>query len=114
MLFEDTGSLGYLELDGTTEVQPMTIEGLVHSGAGTFNGADKLDDGRYLLYYNIDGVSWLYEAALDEASMTMEVKHIITGQGQIVNIVVPAENRDRVTMFLVAEDLHLSQGKITI
>jgi pimeloyl-ACP methyl ester carboxylesterase len=94
-LFEDTGSLGYLELSRPAEVKPMEISGLKHTGTGEFTGTKELGDGRYLLYYNIDGVSWLYEAQVDEQTMTMKAEHIITGQGKIANGVLESDYYDK-------------------
>ena len=96
-LFEDTGSLGYLNFDDPSRVTPMEIKGLKHEGAGTFNGAEKLAGSRYLLYYNIDGVSWLYEAELDETSMTMKIKYVLAGQGQIASGVLEHHHYEKQT-----------------
>ena len=84
-LFEDTGGLGYLDFSNPDDVKPMQITGLVHSGTGEFNGAQHLEENRFVLNFNIDGVSWLYEARLDESSMTMNAEHVIAGQGKISN-----------------------------
>src|SRR5262249_14241804 len=33
-LFDDAGSPGYLAIDGETEIEPVAVEGIVHSGRG--------------------------------------------------------------------------------
>ncbi|MFC1936155.1 alpha/beta hydrolase family protein [Chloroflexota bacterium] len=96
-LFEDTGSLAYFSLENPAEITPMKIEGLKHIGTGEFIGAKKLAGDRYLLNYNIDGVSWLYEAQLDEQTMTMHAKYVIAGQGQIAGGVLEHHYYDQQT-----------------
>ncbi len=94
-LFKDTGSLGYFDLSNPAEVKPMEITGLKHSGAGEFGGAQYLTGDRYLLNFNIDGVSWLYEARLDESAMTMNAGAVIAGQGEIASGVLEHHYYDK-------------------
>jgi len=55
---------------------------------------DHLKDNRYLLRYNIDGASWLYEAEFDEASLQMNLINVICGTGQISDGVLEAVSYD--------------------
>jgi pimeloyl-ACP methyl ester carboxylesterase len=84
-LFEDAGGLGYLPLSGAAEIQPVTIAALVHQGNGEFLDAQHLKDNRYLLIYNIDSCSWLYEATFDEEKLLMTANYVLAGTGQIAN-----------------------------
>ena len=65
-LFEDTGSLGFLEFDAPGVVQPVSISGFVHEGVGELEGFQHLEGDRYSVTYNIDGCSWVYAGAFDE------------------------------------------------
>jgi len=96
-MFEDTGGLAYFDLENPLEVTPIKINGLKHKGFGAFNGAKKLDGDRYLLHYNIDGVSWLYEAQLEEETMAVDAKYVIAGQGLIANGVLEHNYYDKKT-----------------
>ena len=82
-LFEDTYGLGYLALDGSTEVVPVKISGQVHNGIGELTGVDQLHDNRYSVEYNIDGCSWLYEGTFDEAALELHLDQVLCGQGQL-------------------------------
>jgi len=94
-LFSDTYGLGYSELAKPHEVKPITITGVVHTGAGELTGLDHLRDNRYEVTYNIDSCSWLYEGTFDEASLTMKLASVICGQGQISNGVLESTHYDK-------------------
>ena len=81
-LFEDTGSLAYLDLSRPGEIDPVAIEGLRHSGAGELEGLDHLEEDRYALTYNIDGCSWVYAGAFDEDERAFTVERILVGEGE--------------------------------
>ena len=80
-LFDDTGSLGYLELDHAGEVEPIAITGLVHEGVGELDRIQHLEHDRVALVYNIDGCSWVYDAIFDEPSRTVTATRVLMGQG---------------------------------
>ncbi len=82
-VFDDAGSPGYLELDGPGEIEPVTIDGLVHEGAGEFEGLQHLEGSRYAALYSIDGCSWVYETVFDESARTLEVKRVLVGKGEL-------------------------------
>jgi len=87
-LFEDTGGLAYLEIDQPDELQPVPIKGIVHQGIGEFNGLRHLDGTRYLAFFNIDGVDWVYEATFDEKQLKLNLQNVLVGQGKLSNGVV--------------------------
>ena len=60
-LFNDGGSLAYLPLDDSRELEPVQISGTKHEGKGELEDVKKLEDDLYLLSYNIDGCSFIYE-----------------------------------------------------
>jgi dipeptidyl aminopeptidase/acylaminoacyl peptidase len=82
-LFEDGGSPGYLDLDAPGEVEPVSVEGVVHRGQGELEGMRHLEGVRYALTYNIDGVSWIYEARFDEAARSLAVERVLVGEGDL-------------------------------
>jgi dipeptidyl aminopeptidase/acylaminoacyl peptidase len=82
-VFEDSGSPGYLAFDGSGEIEPVTIEGLVHEGAGELEGLQHLEGSRYAARYNIDGCSWVYEASFGEAARKLTVERVLVGEGEL-------------------------------
>jgi pimeloyl-ACP methyl ester carboxylesterase len=93
-LFDDSYGLGYLDLkevnEGSPRARPVPITRMAHTGAGELESIEHLRDNRYLLRYNIDGSSWLYEGAFDEDALKMELKAVICGQGDLSNGVLEA------------------------
>ena len=98
-LFEDTMSLGYLELANPEEVRPVAISGAVHEGVGEMDHLEHLAGNRYVVGYNIDGCSWLYEGTFDEEGLAVDLQHVICGRGELSNGVLEAyfydKERDR-------------------
>ena len=82
-VFDDSGSPGYLELDGSGEIEPVTIEGLVHEGAGELEALQYLEGSRYAARYNIDGCSWVYETLFDEAGRSLTVERVLVGEDEL-------------------------------
>ncbi len=78
-LFDDGYGLSYLPFDDPGAVQPVVISGLTHSGAGELTGLHHRVDNRFTVEYNIDGSSWAYEGALDEASRSFDVLRVLVG-----------------------------------
>ena len=82
-VFDDAGSPGYLELDGSGEIEPVTIEGLIHEGAGELEALQHLEGSRYAAQYNIDGCSWVYETLFDEAGRSLTVERVLIGEDEL-------------------------------
>lgn len=80
-LFQDTYSLGFLELDNPETITPVKFKGLTHTGIGEFNRVEELKNGRFLLSFNIDGASWAYEAIYDPDEKVMETVSTLVGDG---------------------------------
>ena len=93
-LFDNTGSLGYLGLSQPRDVEPVTIKGLRHKGAGELEGLDHLEGDRYSLTYNIDGCSWVYAGALDEEARTFTVERVLVGEGELAGGVLHGIDHD--------------------
>ncbi|HMA34211.1 MAG TPA: prolyl oligopeptidase family serine peptidase, partial [Chloroflexia bacterium] len=94
-LFADTFGLGYIPLTPAGEPVPVTIAGTRHHGGGELVSLEHLRDDRYLVGYNIDGVSWLYEGRFDEAARAMQLDQVICGTGRLANGVLEAVYYDK-------------------
>lgn len=94
-LFSDTYSLNYLDLSNPAEIRPVELQGVVHTGLGEMIGLSHIDADRYLVYYNIDGCSWLYEGRFDEEHLSFHLETVLCGQGQISNGVLESAHYDK-------------------
>lgn len=95
-IFSDTYGLAWMPLADPDNIQPVTINGLVHEGQGEMTTLERLEGNRYLLGFNIDGCSWRYEGTLDEAAMQLNLEHVLCGQGELANGVLEKLRYDKV------------------
>jgi dipeptidyl aminopeptidase/acylaminoacyl peptidase len=94
-LFDDTGSLGYLDLGHPGSIEPVAFSGHVHEGVGELERIQHLEGDRFAVVYNIDGCSWVYDASLDEAGRTVVASHVLVGQGELADGVLHGLHYDR-------------------
>ncbi len=94
-IVEDTYGIGYIDLEQPGDIRPGSISGVKHSGAGELSTLSYLKDDRYLVSYNMDGVSWVYEGVFDEDKMEMKLERIVCGDGELSDGVMNAINYDR-------------------
>lgn len=94
-IFDDKGGFGYLDLAKPGEITPVKVTGVVHQGEGELDGFDHLDGECYAVTYNIDGVSWLYEATYDAARREVRLEAVLTGKGQIASGVLEKMKYDK-------------------
>ncbi len=94
-LFDDAGSLGYLDLSRPRELEALTITGFEHEGAGELESLTHLEGDRFVLTYNIDGCSWVYAGTFDEAARTFAVDRVLVGEGQLADGVLHGLDFDR-------------------
>lgn len=87
-LFEDTGGLGSLSLSTDCDVRPVNISGTIHTGLGELIGLKHIRENRYILNFNIDGCSWVYEAEFDDPGLSMKVTRTICGQKPVASCVL--------------------------
>ncbi len=78
-VFEDTFSLGYIDLAKPGDLEPVTLKGVKHKGIGELMEIDHVTDDRYFLIFNIDGCSWVYEGVFNEKKRLMSLKHTLVG-----------------------------------
>ena len=83
--FDDLGGFALMTLDNPQDYQPLKIKGAKHTGIGQISGFRHIEDNRFMIAYNIDGVSWYYESELDENTQSMTVKHTIVGDPPLNN-----------------------------
>ena len=82
-VFDDAGSLGYLDLAAPGELAPVPITGIEHDGAGELERLQHLDGDRFVLHYNIDGCSWAYDGRFDETTRSFSNERVLVGQGEL-------------------------------
>jgi pimeloyl-ACP methyl ester carboxylesterase len=80
-IFKDYGSVTYLPFASPDEVVEVPVRGLIHRGKGELVDIKLIDKNLFLLEYNIDGCSWLYESEYKETrrGRTLTVKRTLCG-----------------------------------
>ena len=101
-LYDDTGSLAYLDLARPGELEPVTLDGLAHSGAGELELIERLEGDRYALRFNIDGCSWAYAGTFDEPARQFAVERVLVGEGELEGGVLHGLHHDTVSGRFVA------------
>ena len=96
-LFDDAYGPGYIAFDRPGEVEPVELTGIVHEGVGELERFQRIDGDRYLAVFNIDGVSWAYEADFDEAARTLSLGRVLVGEAELAGGVVHGIARDKET-----------------
>ena len=95
-LFDDSGLPGYLALDrDEAEIEPVSVEGVTHSGRGELERLKHLEGDRYAAVYNIDGCSWAYDAHFDEDERRLTYKRVLVGEGELAGGVLHGLDLDR-------------------
>ncbi len=80
---DDKFSFGYIDLGKPGKIEPVKVDGTVHTGIGELAGFRRLKGSHYAVQYNIDGCSWLYEGIFNEAKRSMSLKHVLVGDGDL-------------------------------
>lgn len=78
-VFEDTYSLGYIDFRQPGVLEPVQLKGIKHIGVGEMEGVARLYKDHYMLFFNIDGCSWVYEGVFDEKKRRMNLVHTLVG-----------------------------------
>lgn len=82
-LYDDAGSLAYLDLTRPGELEPVALDGLAHTGVGELYGLEHLDGDHFRLTFNIDGCSWAYAGSFDEVGRRFTVERVLVGEGEL-------------------------------
>ena len=93
-LFRDTYGMGILSLDDPEQITEVPFEGLAHQGVGEYDGLVPIENGRYMLFFNIDGATWAYEAEYDPETKSLRAINILTGKGVLSEGVLEAITYD--------------------
>ena len=78
-VFEDTYSLAYIDFRKPGELDKVQLRGVKHTGVGEMSNLEHLKKNRYLLTFNIDGCSWVYEGDFNEKKRLMTLKRTLVG-----------------------------------
>ena len=84
-VFADTYDLGYIDFAKPGEIDQIQLKGVKHKGVGELEGVGHLFKDHYLVSFNIDGCSWVYEGIFDEKNHTMTLKHTLVGAKPLDN-----------------------------
>ena len=79
-IFDDKYGLGLLTFADPAHPRPVAITGQAHEGVGELSDFAHLAGNRYLIGYNIDGCSWLYEGVFDADALMMTLDKVVVGQ----------------------------------
>ena len=93
-LFDDAGSPGYLDLAGSTEIEPVSLEAVTHRGEGELERLQHLEGDRYAAIFNIDGCSWAYDARFDEPERRLTLERVLVGRGDLTGGVLHSLDLD--------------------
>lgn len=94
--FDDLGGFALLSLADPTKLEPVAVTGAVHTGVGERDtGTQQLAADRFLVNYNVDGVSWGYDATLDPRERTLRLTRALWGRGTLADGVVEHHHHDR-------------------
>jgi esterase/lipase len=66
-IHNDKGGIGFLELANSCTILPVRVTGARHKGVGELSWMKHVSQHFYLIAYNIEGCSWIYQAELDES-----------------------------------------------
>ncbi len=84
VIFHDNGGLTYLSLDDPSKPVDVPVEGLQHSGQGAMVILRQVKEDVFVLEYNIDGASWIYEGTFQGGTSTIfKVAKTIVGSGPL-------------------------------
>ena len=88
-IFHDAGGLTYLGLDAPSKPVDVQIKGLKHSGTGELVTSRRVNDNLFVVIYNIDGASWVYEGEFKTGNTpSFEVTRTLCGLGSLSNGVI--------------------------
>jgi dipeptidyl aminopeptidase/acylaminoacyl peptidase len=78
-VYDDRFGPAYINLAKPGEMREVTIRGLSHHGDGELEAISHVRDDLYLVVYNIDGCTWMYEAEFDRPSLALVIKSVVIG-----------------------------------
>ncbi|MFC2064128.1 alpha/beta hydrolase family protein [Chloroflexota bacterium] len=94
-VFDDRYSLGLLDINNPAELTPIKIQGFAHSGIGELEKISHLKSSHYLVQYNIDGCTWLYEGYYNEDKKILTLKYLLVGEDDLSDGVLEHVSYDK-------------------
>ena len=82
-LFDDRYSLGVIDTTKPGEIQPVQLEGILHTGVGELTRLSHRKGTHYTIGFNIDGCSWEYEGIYNEGRQVMSLRYTLVGEGDL-------------------------------
>jgi len=79
-VFDDTYSLGYIEIAKPERIEKVQLKGVKHKGVGEMVELAHLKKDHYLVIFNIDSCSWVYEGVFDEKKRVMTLQYTLVGK----------------------------------
>ena len=73
-VFDDSYSLGYIDLAKPGKLEQVQLKGVKHKGVGEMEQIVHLKKDHYLITFNIDGSSWVYEGVFAEKKRLMTLR----------------------------------------
>lgn len=93
-IFEDTYSLGYVDFVKPGKIEPVELKGVKHKGVGEMVEIEHLKKDRYMVIFNIDGCSWVYQGVFDEKKRRMTLEVDFVGKAPLDNGMLERVNHD--------------------
>jgi len=82
---DDEGAPAYLDYSRPGELEPVSVQGVQHSGAGELERVQHLTGERYAVHFNIDGCSWVYDAQFDEDRRELSLERVLVGKDELAD-----------------------------
>lgn len=86
-LHDDKGGIGFTDLMKSNEIHPVKVTGTQHKGIGQLDWMRHIRDNLYLIGFNIDGCSWVYQAELNDSSTPpqFQLTSVLIGKAPLDN-----------------------------
>jgi len=84
-VFDDSYNLGYLDISNPGNLERVSLKGVKHRGVGEMVELAHLKKNRYLVVFNNDGCSWVYEGVFNEKKRLMTLAHVLVGAKPLDN-----------------------------
>jgi pimeloyl-ACP methyl ester carboxylesterase len=94
-IFDDHYGLGVIDFASPAAIQPVKLEGFVHTGPGELKEVSHLKGPHYAIHFNVDGCSWLYEGTYNQEKRVVSLRHVIVGDGDLTGGVLQHYFYDR-------------------
>ncbi len=78
-VFNDQYGAAYIDFNTPGKMSEVPIRGIVHQGSGELESITKLYGDLYLVTYNIDGCTWMYEGKFDAAARVLNLERVLVG-----------------------------------